>query len=94
MKVQKLKGIISSILIALTIIVYTTGIILLFLKKGMWLCFTRVFIHNVHAVSAITMAVIILIHFYLNRKIYKREVQSIYQDSMKPDEIMEHRLED
>lgn len=81
-KKKTAKGIISTILIVSAIMVYLTGVILFFLKTGMFLCFSRKFINDIHVISAIGMAAAILPHFYLNRKIYKNEVQLLLH---KPD---------
>lgn len=75
--ILKIKGIISTLMILLAILTFFTGAVLYFHKYGMWWIFTRKFINDVHALSALLMAIGIFVHFYLNRKLYKMEMKEL-----------------
>lgn len=77
MDIKSLRGIISTILIAAFIFSYGTGAILYFSKTGMWFLFSRGFIKNVHVIFTVTMGVGVLLHLYLNRKMYVSEVKAL-----------------
>jgi len=73
----QIKAILSTLLIIFGSVTFFTGAVLYFLEYGMWLIFTRKFINDVHAVSALVMGIVILIHLYLNRKLYKAEMKHL-----------------
>jgi cytochrome b subunit of formate dehydrogenase len=75
----KVKAVISTVLIVTTLLVFATGAILYFSKYGMWLIFTRKLINDVHALSALFMGIGIVIHFYLNILLYKREMGQLFK---------------
>jgi len=56
---------------------FLTGIVMFFMKYGMWLVFTRAFLRNLHACSSFVMAFLIVIHIFLNRRIYKNELAAL-----------------
>jgi|GEM_PF-2084230 len=74
MKISRVRGIVSTILILSAVLSLSTGAILYFLKYGMWLCFTRNFINDVHALSGLVMGCSIIIHFVVNRHLYAKEI--------------------
>ncbi|GAB1476096.1 hypothetical protein MASR2M70_09280 [Bacillota bacterium] len=76
-KLLRLKAILSTLLILFGSVTFLTGAVLYFLEYGMWLIFTRKFINDVHAVSALVMGIVILMHLYLNRKLYKTEMKQL-----------------
>lgn len=76
-KMLKIKGILSTLLMLFGSLTFFTGAVLYFSKYGMWLIFTRKFINDVHAISALLMGVCIIIHLYLNRRIYKMELKAM-----------------
>ena len=65
----KLKGIVSTFLIISFIIAAITGIVLFFGAKGSTL-------KNVHDISGLIMILLVLIHFFLKRKIYAAELKT------------------
>ena len=75
MKTSRVRAIISTILILAAVLSLSTGAILYFLQYGMWLCFTRSFLNDVHALSGLVMGVTILIHFIVNRHLYAKEIK-------------------
>lgn len=77
MKISRVRAIISTILIISALLSASTGAILYFLQYGMWLCFTRQFLNDVHAVSGLIMGCFIIIHFIINRHLYVQEMKSL-----------------
>jgi fructose-specific phosphotransferase system IIC component len=78
MKISRMRGIISTILIISAVLSLSTGAILYFLHYGIWLCFTRNFINNVHAVSGLIMGCVVIVHFVVNRKMYWQEMKNLF----------------
>jgi len=78
MKISRVRGIISTILILSAVLSLSTGAILYFLKYGMWLCFTRNFINDVHAISGLIMGCAVIVHFVINRKMYWHEMKKLF----------------
>jgi len=76
---KKLRGIISTVLILSALISFITGAILYFLQYGMWLIFTRNFLYNIHAVSGLIMAIAVMIHFFVNYRMYAGEIKALFQ---------------
>lgn len=72
---SKRKAVVSTILIILGMLCYLTGVILYFLDTGMFLFMSRGFIKAVHDLSGLLIGPFVIYHFYLNRKIYKAEMQ-------------------
>lgn len=75
MNMKKARGIVSTILILSGLLSFSTGAILFFMKYGIWFCFTRKFLNDTHAVSALIMGAAIIVHLILNRRIYKKEME-------------------
>ena len=75
MKTSRVRAIISTILILAAVLSLSTGAILYFLQYGMWLCFTRGFLNDVHALSGLVMGFFIIVHFIINRQIHAREIK-------------------
>lgn len=75
MKTSRVRAIISTILILAAVLSLSTGAILYFLQYGMWLCFTRSFLNDVHALSGLVMGFFIIVHFIINRQMYAREIK-------------------
>ena len=81
MKSKKFRGLISTLLILSALVSLITGAILFFLKYGMWLVFTRNFLYNIHAVSGLIMAVAVMIHFFVNYRMYIMEIQEFFKQN-------------
>ncbi len=79
---KKRKGIVSTLLIILGVLCYLTGLVLYFLDTGMFLFMTRGFIKLVHDITGIGIGPLVVYHFYLNRKIYKAEIQELKNKSI------------
>lgn len=78
MNIIKIRGIVSTVLILSGTVTFITGTILYFMKYGMWLVFTRKFLYDVHAISALIMAIGVILHFILNSRIYKTEIKTLF----------------
>ena len=78
MKINRVRGIISTILIITAVLSLSTGAILYFLQYGMWLCFTRQFLKDVHGVSGFIMGCAVIVHFVINRKMYWQEMKNLF----------------
>lgn len=78
MKTMRMRAIISSILIVVALLSLSTGAILYFLQYGMWLCFTRRFLTDIHVISGLIMGTALIIHFIINRQLYVREMKSLF----------------
>lgn len=78
MKTSRMRAIISTILILSAVLSVSTGIILYFLQYGMWLCFTRQFLQDVHAVSGFVMSFSIIVHFVINRHMFAKEIKILF----------------
>ena len=83
MKIIKARAILSTILIFSALLSITTGAILYFIEYGMWLCFTRKFLNDVHAVSGLIMCSAIIVHFILNRHMYVNEIKFLISKQSK-----------
>lgn len=81
--ILKVKGLISSLLILLGVMMFFTGAILYFSKYGMWWVFTRKFINDVHVLAGLFMGITIIIHFVLNGKLYKAEMKQLMKGESK-----------
>ena len=81
----KIKGMLSTLLILSGTLTFFTGAVLYFSKYGMWLIFTRKLLNDAHAVSALIMAIGILFHLYLNRKLYKIEMSHLFKEKDQTD---------
>ncbi len=77
MSVKKTKGIISTILILSGLLSFITGTVLYFLNYGMWLCFTRDFLNDIHALSGLIMGIMVITHFCINRRAYLAEMRTL-----------------
>ncbi|NLO22182.1 MAG: DUF4405 domain-containing protein [Syntrophomonadaceae bacterium] len=53
-----------------------TGTVLYFLNYGMWLCFTRKYLNNIHVISGFIMGVTLIIHFGMNYQVYRAELKA------------------
>lgn len=78
MKITQIRAIISTLLILTALLSLSSGTILYFLPYGMWLCFTRGFLNDVHALSGLVMGITILIHFIINRHLYTKEMKNLF----------------
>lgn len=68
---------ITSILILSGLLSMVSGSVLYFMEYGMWLCFTRKFLSDTHALSGLIMCIAIIAHFLLNRRIYSAEMKAL-----------------
>ena len=78
MKISRVRGIVSTILILSAVLSVSIGIILYFLQYGMWLCFTRQFLKDVHGVSGFVMSFTIIVHFIINRHMFAKEIKILF----------------
>jgi hypothetical protein len=78
MKISRFKAIISTILIVSALFSLSTGAILYFLQYGMWLCFTRGFLNDIHALSRLAMGIAIVVHIIVNRHLYAKEIKILF----------------
>ncbi len=78
MKLNQLRAIISTLLIISALLSASTGVVLYFVDYGMWLCFTRKFINDVHAMSALIMSLSVTVHFIINQRMYRNELKSLW----------------
>lgn len=78
MKINQARGILSTSLILSGLLSIVTGTILYFMEYGMWLCFTRKFLNDTHAISGLVMCSAMMVHFFLNRHLYMMEIKSIF----------------
>jgi len=76
---QKVRAILSSILILLFLFLAMSGALLYFFKTGMILGIARYALREAHFVVAITMSVLILIHLILNLKVYFSELRALFK---------------
>lgn len=83
MNIKKVRAIISSILVLSGLVSFITGAVLYFLDYGMWLCFTRKFLNDTHAVSAVIMFLAVSVHFILNIGMYRSELKSLFTSKSK-----------
>lgn len=77
MKISKIRAILSTILILSGLLSLSTGAILYFLKYGMWLCFTRNFLNDIHVFSGLIMGISMTVHFVFNRRMYIVEIKKL-----------------
>lgn len=84
MNYKKVRGVISSILLAAALLSLSSAVILYFLKYGMWLIFTRNFLYNTHVISGLIMAIAIIIHFIINFRLYVVELKVLLGTDRKP----------
>jgi len=77
MNMKKVRGIISTILILSGLLSMVTGAVLYFMEYGMWLCFTRKFLNETHAISGLIMMMAMMVHFLINRHIYMDEIKAL-----------------
>lgn len=78
MKTNRMRAIISTVLILSAVLSASTGIVLYFLQYGMWLCFTRQLLKDVHAVSGFVMSLSIIVHFIINRHMFAKEIKILF----------------
>jgi hypothetical protein len=88
MNIYRAKAIVSTILIVSGPITFATGAILYFVDYGMWLCFTRRFLNDTHAVSALIMGLALIPHLVFNRRIYKMEMKALISKKDNQDNSM------
>lgn len=77
MNINKIRAVVSTILIITGVITFSTGTILYFLKYGMWFFFTRKFLYDAHAVGGLIMGAVVVVHLYTNRRMYKMEMKAL-----------------
>jgi len=77
MNIVKARAIVSTILIISALITFATGAVLYFVKYGMWLWFTRKFLYDAHALGGLIMGIAVIIHLFINRRMYKMEMKAL-----------------
>ena len=76
MKLSSVKAVLSTILIADFIVLAFSGALLYFGKTGVVMGISRYAIRNTHTAAAVLMCVIIPVHFFFNRRIYRAELRT------------------
>lgn len=79
-KLLRIRGIVTTLLILACVLATATGGVLFFVKRGMILGMPRHVLYDIHAVSALVMVAAALVHLYLNRKIYKKELKALRRE--------------
>ena len=77
MKKLRLKAILSSLLILVFLFLAFSGALLYFNKTGMVLGMPRGSLRDAHTVAAACTCVLIIAHVILNRRVYRRELESL-----------------
>lgn len=77
MKQLPLKAIISSLLMLCFLFLALSGALLFFGKTGLVLGFSRYILRNAHAWTGLAMSILILMHVFLNRRLYLRELHAL-----------------
>jgi cytochrome b subunit of formate dehydrogenase len=77
MKKKQIRGLLSTILMVCILVTSLTGVVLYFVPYGMWLCFTRKLLRDIHAVTALVMFITAAVHFILNEHTWCQEVKSL-----------------
>jgi len=88
MKRQQIKGILSTILIFIFLIVAISGIMLHFGRTGMILGIRRGMLRDVHVWAGFLMCLLIPVHLLLNRLLYIGELKSLVKRNKKTDRIV------
>jgi len=76
---QKVKAVLSTILILLFLFLASSGALLYFFKTGLILGIARYALREAHFVVAVVMCVLILIHLILNLKVYFSELRALFR---------------
>jgi len=88
MKRLQIKGLLSTLLIIVFLIVAISGIMLHFARTGMILGIPRGVLRDVHTWIGFSMCFLIPVHLLLNRLIYVGELKSLAKRSKKTDRIV------
>ena len=70
------KAVLSSLLILLFLFLVISGAMLYFGKTGVVLGFARYFLRGAHALVALLMCILVIVHLFLNRRVYFGELRS------------------
>ena len=78
MKKQFVKAVISSLLLLLFLFLAISGAMLYFGKTGVVLGFARHTLREIHAIVALLMCLLIVVHFILNIRIYTSGLKALF----------------
>jgi len=78
MKRQSVKAIVSSLMLLVFVFLAISGAALYFGKTGVVMGFTRGALRNAHTWAAVFMTILVLIHLFLNRRLYFSELKSLF----------------
>lgn len=79
MKHMGLKAILSSLLVAIFLLICASGVLLYFGKTGLILGFSRAFLLHFHAHLALLMLLLVSCHVVLNWRLFKRELKKLFK---------------
>ena len=74
---NKLRAVISTVLLICFVLVAATSAILYFNKTGMWLGIQRIVLTDIHYISGLIMLIFILVHLVINWAMYLKELKTI-----------------
>jgi len=77
------KAVVSSLLLLTILFLAASGAALYFGKTGVVLGFARSGIRSAHTWAAVSMCVLVLAHLILNRRLYFKELKSLFRGSRK-----------
>ena len=76
---RSIKAVVSSLLLLVILFLAVSGAALYFGKTGVVLGFARSGIRNAHTCAAVLMCVLVILHLILNRRIYFKELKSLFR---------------
>jgi len=77
------KAVVSSLLLLTILFLAASGAALYFGKTGVVLGFARSDIRCAHTYAAVSMCVLVLAHLILNRRLYFKELKSLFRGRQK-----------
>jgi len=78
MKRLHIKAIVSSLLLLIFLFLAISGAMLYFGKTGVVMGFTRSGLRSAHTCAAIAMCLLVLVHLFINRRLYFNELKSLF----------------
>lgn len=83
MKIKKLRAVISTLLLVCLVAMLVTGMILHFMKSGSVGKLARHTLVDFHFYCSIAMTTLGVIHFFINRFMYKDEMKALLKHKSK-----------
>ena len=78
MKRLSVKAIVSSLMLLIFVFMGISGAMLNFGKTGVVMGFSRNALRSAHAWAAVIMCVLVLVHLFLNRRLYLSGLKSLF----------------